>query len=77
LTAVRVDTPDAQTPTRTLRRRRETWSGLKPSWPVRTTVNAQPESPATPSTLNVMRREISFAEMVTVPSVLRVLLASM
>ena len=48
------------------------WSSLKPSWPVRTTVKPQP-GPGVPSdafgTLKVMKREIAFAEIVTVPSV--------
>src|SRR5829696_6435763 len=46
------------------------WSGLKPSWPVRTTVKSQP-GPGWPrvalGTLKVMNREISLALMVTVP----------
>src|SRR5688572_21386965 len=49
------------------------WSGLKPSWPVRTTVKPQP-GPGVPSdalgTLNVMKREIGFALIDAVPSVL-------
>ena len=48
------------------------WSGLKPSWPVRTTVKPQP-GPGWPrlalGTLKVMNREISLARMVTVPRV--------
>ena len=49
------------------------WSGEKPSWPVRTTVNPQPE-PGTPprldaGTLKVMKREIAFALIEIVPSV--------
>src|SRR5207237_5688346 len=48
------------------------WSGLKPSWPVSTTVNAHP-GPGLPSadfgTLNVMKREIAFALIATVPTV--------
>jgi hypothetical protein len=49
------------------------WSELKPSWPVRTTVNPQPE-PGTPprlavGTLNVMKREIALALILTVPRV--------
>ena len=48
------------------------WSPLKPSWPVSTTVNAQP-GPGEPrldfGTLNVMKREIAFALIATVPSV--------
>ena len=45
--------------------------GLKPSWPVRTTVKPQP-GPGWPrvdlGTLKVMKREIGFAEIETVPS---------
>jgi hypothetical protein len=48
------------------------WSGLKSSWPVRTTVKPQP-GPGVPSdafgTLNVMKREMGFALIVAVPSV--------
>src|SRR5471032_495646 len=47
------------------------WSQLKPSWPVSTTVNAQP-GPGEPrlalETLKVMKREIWFALIATVPS---------
>ena len=48
------------------------WSGLKPSCPVRTTVKPQPGL-GWPSvdfgTLNVMKREIAFALIETVPTV--------
>jgi hypothetical protein len=48
------------------------WSGLKPSWPVRTTVKPHP-GPGRPrleaGTLKVMNREISLARTVTVPRV--------
>src|SRR5262249_40485394 len=48
------------------------WSGLKPSWPVRTTVKPQP-GPGVPSEafemLNVMKREIALPLIDGVPSV--------
>jgi len=50
------------------------WSGLKPSWPVSTTVNTQPVEGVPPrdalGTLKVMYREIELALMLTGPSVL-------
>ena len=49
------------------------WSGLKPSWPVRTTVKPQPDPGVPPSavfgTLNVMYRVMAFAPIVIVPTV--------
>src|SRR5260370_29519733 len=49
------------------------WSALNPSWPVSTTVNAQPEAGVPPSadlgTLKLMTREIALALMLTVPAV--------
>ena len=49
------------------------WSGRKPSWPVSTTVNAQPLPGVPPSapfgTANVMHRVIAFAPIDTVPTV--------
>src|SRR4029077_5896917 len=48
------------------------WSGEKPSCPVSTTVNPQPE-PGVPrlevGTLKVIKREIALALMLTVPTV--------
>ncbi len=48
------------------------WSGLKPSWPVSTTVKPQPD-PGVPrlavGTLKVMKREMALALMFIVPNV--------
>ena len=68
--------PGAQTPNKNgcgVAAKPRAWSGLKPSWPVSTTVKPQPD-PGVPrlavGTLKVMKREMALALMFTVPNVL-------
>ena len=66
--------PGAHTPNRNgcgVGAKPRAWSGLKPSWPVSTTVKTQPGAgwpSAALGTITVMKREIALADTATGPS---------